>query len=685
MFVENRLYDRYQILFLNLRSTLNLELYMKQKSLFVKLSGSLIPLAISLVIISIFIYKNSTQKDQIVEKALLAQKKYASMELEMTKMSDALRGFLINPEAKAELDAKKLADDQFAKYSGELAELLKDQKEIKEGIEKIAEYDAKTLNDIEEKAIKLITAKDAGAITFFEKEYKPARLVQIKNFDSLHEKINTYQESALIQIQEQKKNIALQLVILLWVAVVASFGMSYYTAIRSFRSIKRVSDKMVGDSVELTAAVTNMLKLSAELAELSSQQTFAVQQTASTINDISGMVKKTAHGANESENVATNSKNTAELGKNIMQNLIDAMNEINTSNNNMAQAIIEGNKKLENIVAVINNIESKTKVINDIVFQTKLLSFNASVEAARAGEHGKGFAVVAEEVGSLAQMSGTAAKEISNMLDESTNMVRNIVREQKNTVEGMIALTHGKVEQGLEIANQCDAVLVDIFKNSETLLSMSQGISQANQEQSIGIESISAVVQMIDQTVTQSNNTATGFKDMADQLAQQAKGLRTVASDLKTTLFGSKIERIKWQTRFAVGVMKMDDEHKVLFEKMNSVIDQINKDEYRQRNEFKLAFEDLARYAQKHFSDEEMYLESISYPQLKEHKELHASLIALLEGHLRDVKEGKADGALLIHFLNDWLIGHILGVDMKYGKIGSRLEELKQIAMKKAS
>ncbi|MBC7465119.1 MAG: hypothetical protein H7256_03945 [Bdellovibrio sp.] len=50
----------------------------------------------------------------------------------------------------------------------------------------------------------------------------------------------------------------------------------------------------------------------------------------------------------------------------------------------------------------MEEIGNKTKVINDIVFQTKLLSFNASVEAARAGEHGKGFAVVAEEVGKLA-------------------------------------------------------------------------------------------------------------------------------------------------------------------------------------------------------------------------------------------------------------------------------------------
>ena len=54
-------------------------------------------------------------------------------------------------------------------------------------------------------------------------------------------------------------------------------------------------------------------------------------------------------------------------------------------------------RSLPKVLEIIKTIEDKTKVINDIVFQTKLLSFNASVEAARAGEAGKGFAVVASK------------------------------------------------------------------------------------------------------------------------------------------------------------------------------------------------------------------------------------------------------------------------------------------------
>ena len=51
-----------------------------------------------------------------------------------------------------------------------------------------------------------------------------------------------------------------------------------------------------------------------------------------------------------------------------------------------SEQINQSNVKLQEINTIISNISSKTAVINDIVFQTKLLSFNASVEAARAGD-----------------------------------------------------------------------------------------------------------------------------------------------------------------------------------------------------------------------------------------------------------------------------------------------------------
>src|SRR5690606_3309812 len=134
-------------------------------------------------------------------------------------------------------------------------------------------------------------------------------------------------------------------------------------------------------------------------------QTESVEKTAEAVHQIEQMANSTSINAMESKTISNKTKTVAHEGLEAMKKLIEAFGKIKESNNLMFSQIENYNQQLSEIVNSIQEIESKTQIINDIVFQTKLLSFNASVESARAGEHGKGFAVVAEEVGNLASMS----------------------------------------------------------------------------------------------------------------------------------------------------------------------------------------------------------------------------------------------------------------------------------------
>lgn len=306
------------------------------------------------------------------------------------------------------------------------------------------------------------------------------------------------------------------------------------------RSLTRLSDALSDTAEEVAAASAQIASTSVQLSSGVTEQAAALEETSASMEEMNAMVNRNSENASRSLSFAEGSHRNAEKGKSVVQEMIGSIEQIDRSNADIMQQVEESNRQMSDIKKLIADIGAKTKVINEIVFQTKLLSFNASVEAARAGEHGKGFAVVAEEVGNLAQMSGGAASEITQILDRSIAQVESIAEETRTKVESLISVSKGKVEAGTRVARQCDEVLDEIVDGSSKMSQMLGEISAGSREQSKGVGEINKAMLQLNSVTHHNTTSAQESSAAAERLSKQATSLRNSVLSLKSTLAGGK-------------------------------------------------------------------------------------------------------------------------------------------------
>ena len=226
------------------------------------------------------------------------------------------------------------------------------------------------------------------------------------------------------------------------------------------------------------------------LAQGTTEQAASLEELSGSITEIAERTKENAATADEASKLSATIQQDAERGIQQMDGMISAVKDINDASHSIGDII---------------------KTIDDIAFQTNILALNAAVEAARAGQHGKGFAVVAEEVRNLASKSAQAAKDTSEIIQDTIEK-----SDLGSRIAGETAQSLHEIGTGISESNR---LVAEIATASEE---QSQNISQIN----TGINQVSQVVQQNSATAEQSaaaSEEMSGQSTMLKQLITQFK------------------------------------------------------------------------------------------------------------------------------------------------------------------
>jgi len=242
-------------------------------------------------------------------------------------------------------------------------------------------------------------------------------------------------------------------------------------------------------SEQVAAASSQVAAASQSLAEGASELASALEETSSSLEEMSSMTRQNADNAAQAKSL------TGEAAQNVVQ--------VGELMNNMATAIQDVTKSSEETGKII-------KTIDEIAFQTNLLALNAAVEAARAGEAGAGFAVVAGEVRNLAMRSAEAAKNTSELIE---NTIVTVKRSRELTEQTRVAF-----KENMAIAGKVGQLIDEVAAASHE---QAQGIGQ------IG-KAVAEMDKVVQQTAANAEESASSSEEMNAQSTQMKNHVFTL-------------------------------------------------------------------------------------------------------------------------------------------------------------
>ncbi|NMG31829.1 cache domain-containing protein [Aromatoleum evansii] len=278
--------------------------------------------------------------------------------------------------------------------------------------------------------------------------------------------------------------------------------------------IRRVRD----NAHDVTDAVRQAADAGQAIHDAALHQTEVAGSTAAAIEQ---MAVSIAHVSDNTDEARNNSQRTAEVAQRGEDLARDASEGIAQISDTVASAA----KQIQVLRDRSGEIGEIADVIREISDQTNLLALNAAIEAARAGEQGRGFAVVADEVRKLAERTGAATAQISQVIVS--------VKAETESAVASIEEIVPKVDSGARRSKEAADALRQIREGAHDTLGRLEDVVLSMKELTAASNSVATNMQEVAQMAERSSSEIRSSTESTEKLKHSAEALEALTAGFR--------------------------------------------------------------------------------------------------------------------------------------------------------